>query len=254
MISEETKSQVLVTVKGKVLHIEINNQKRKNALNFNHLTYITKCLEEAKTNDTIHCIYLTGKGDFFTSGNDFNNFSTMSYDEMATGFAKFIDMLIYYPKILIAGINGTCIGMGFTMLMHFDIILSSTDATFMVPFIQTHQVPEGTSSYLFPKLFGKLAAHLLYKGDFITSEEAKSSGLVTKLFDSENFQKEALEYVQDVSNKPLKSLMLYKQMISKYSKERLSEINHFEANELRKSWENPEFQAIINKFVKKPKF
>ncbi len=254
MISEETKSQIIITIRGKLLHIEINNQKRKNALNFNHLTYIMKSLEEAKANDNINCIYLTGKGDFFTSGNDFNNFSSMSYDEMANGFAKFIDYLIYYPKILIAGINGTCIGMGLTMLMHFDIILSSNNATFMVPFIQTFQVPEGTSSYLFPKLFGKLAGHLLYKGDFITSEEAKSSGLVTRIFDSDDFQKKALEYAEDVSNKPLKSLIQYKHMIKKDLNEKLSKVNHYEANELRKSWENIEFQAIINKFVKKPKF
>ncbi len=254
-LNDEIQKTLLISIKDKMLHVVINNPSKRNALSTKHLEYLTEEMEKAKTNNDISCVYITGTGDFFTSGNDFNNFTqNKTKDEMAKGFADFIDFLIFYPKILIAGINGTCIGMGFTMLMHFDIIIASANAIFLVPFIQTLQTPEGTSSFTFPLMFGKVAGHLLYKGDAINSEEAKNFGLVSKIFDVETFSEESYGYAKEVADKPLHSLLKYKEMIKRYSKEKLSDINHYEARELRQSWENPEFKKIIAKFVKKAKF
>mmetsp|Transcript_16703 Transcript_16703/g.17395 ORF Transcript_16703/g.17395 Transcript_16703/m.17395 type:complete len:141 (-) Transcript_16703:62-484(-) len=140
------------------------------------------------------------------------------------------------------------------MLNHFDIVLCSSSAVFLVPFIQTLQVPEGTSSYNFPRIFKKLAGHILYKGDPINADEAKNAGLVSKVFEPEDFKSEAWEYVEAVAKNPLRLLVLYKKMVTKYDKERLREVNDYECKELRASWDHPDFEAIISKFVKKPKF
>lgn len=252
--SNDIKSQLLIEQKNNILTVTINNTKKKNALNFNHLLYLMDKMEEAKSDNNIKAIFITAvKGDFFTSGNDFNNFAMMTKDEMSNGFQKFIDYLIDYPKLLAAGINGTCIGMGFTMLMHFDIVLCSPSASFLVPFIQTMQVPEGTSSYMFPRMFGKLAAHILYKGDPIFAEEAKNFGLVTKVLEENDFRNDCMDYLENITKHPLRLLVLYKSMIKRYDSNFLKEVNKYECSELRKSWDNPEFDNVMKKFVK-PKF
>lgn len=252
--SPQIKEQLIVTINKDILQIVINNPLKKNSLNFQHLLYLMNQMELAKKDDKIKAIYITSvKGDFFTAGNDFNNFGVMGKDDMANGFKDFISYLMNYPKLLIAGINGICIGMGFTMLMHFDIILCSNSANFIVPFIQTLQVPEGTSSYCFPRLFGKFAAHILYKGGSVTSEEAKNFGLVTKVFKDDTFQEDSLEYIFSITKNPLRLLIKYKHMITKYDKELLMKVNEYEVKELRDSWDHPDFDKIIKKFVK-PKF
>ena len=143
------KKQIIAeNITENILSIRLDIPKKKNALHAHHLSYIVTLLENAKEDSQVKIVYITGTGDNFTSGNDFNSFADLTFDEMAEGFRKFIEYLIYYPKVLVAGVNGMNIGMGFTMLMHFDIILCSDNAFFQVPFIQTLQAPEGTSSAL----------------------------------------------------------------------------------------------------------
>lgn len=249
-VDDDIKKTMIVTKENGYIKAVINRQNKKNAMNRMHLEYLSSVLENSLKDDSIKGFYITGEGDFFTSGNDFNNFVSASKDEMVNGFKSFIEYLMDYPKLLIAGVNGTCIGMGFTMLMHFDIVLCSESAIFLTPFIQTFQVPEGTSSYMFPKIFGKLAAHILYAGQPINSEEAKFSGLVTKVYDNDSFKANAEEYVESVCKNPLRLLTLYKKMMTKHDKEYLKKVNGEECVELRNSWEHKEFQDIIKKFVK----
>lgn len=247
---DEIKKTMIITKENGYIKAVINRQNKKNAINAMHLKYLSSFMESSIKDDSIKAFYITGEGEFFTSGNDFNNFVTQTKDEMANGFKNFIEFLMDYPKLLVAGVNGTCIGMGFTMLMHFDIVLCTESAIFLTPFIQTFQVPEGTSSYMFPKIFGKLAAHILYSGQPINSEEAKTSGLVTRVFDNDSFKSNAEEYVENVCKNPLRLLVLYKKMITKHEKEHLKKVNIEECIELRNSWEHKEFQDIIKKFVK----
>ena len=249
-ITKEEREQIAIFNEGTFLKVVINNPKKKNALNTKHLLILLEAMEKAKQDENIRAVYVTAEGDFFTSGNDFNNFTMMTKDQMVENFKNFMNYLIDYPKLLVAGINGPCIGMGFTMLVHFDIVLCSTNAMFLVPFIQTLQVPEGTSSYIFPRLFGKLAGQILYKGDPITSEEAKNSGLVAKVFDAEDFKVNSLDYVKDLCKHPTRLLTLYKQMITKYDKNIMKEVNSYECQELRKSWDHQDFSNIMKKFTK----
>ena len=245
-----------------ILIFQIDNPKKKNSLNANHLKIIKDSMQKAINNVNIKCILFCNKNDseYFTSGNDFNNFGILTYDEMASLFEDFINFLIKYPKILVAAVNGICVGMGVTMLCHFDIVLASERARFWVPFIQTLQVPEGTSSYMFPKLMGKLAGHMLYAGQGIDVNEAKSGGLVTAIIDSDSednkndvFFENTLDYVNNICKNSTNILMKFKSMIKKHEIDFLIKINKEEVKMLRESWDDQNFKNIMKKFVK-PKF
>ena len=119
---DEIKKTMIVTKENGYIKAVINRQNKKNAINAMHLKYLSSIMDSSIKDDSIKAFYITGEGEFFTSGNDFNNFVSQTKDEMANGFKNFIEFLMDYPKLLIAGVNGTCIGMGFTMLMHFDIV------------------------------------------------------------------------------------------------------------------------------------
>lgn len=238
-----------------ILTLKLNNLRRKNSITSMTFKKIIEILEKSKTDDKIKIIYFSSTGDFFSSGSDFNNFNDASMDEIIFMFEKFVNTLIEYPKVLIAGVNGVSIGISFTMLAFFDIVLCSDNAFFQVPFIQTYQTPEACSSYLFPLLLGKsMAGHLLLNGGPMTAEEAKNLGFVAKIYSQDSFEKDAYEYVEGVAKYPLKSLNKIKGMINKHSIKFLNQVNKEECYELRESWRQKEFENIIRKFSKKPKF
>lgn len=243
-----------------ILTIKLHNIRRKNSITFKIFKKIISMFEKAKTDDSVKVVYFSSTGDFFSSGSDFNNFNEGSMDELIQMFESFVNTLIEFPKVLIAGVNGVAIGISFSMLAMFDIVLCSDTAFFQVPFIQTYQTPEACSSYLFPVVFGKsMASHLLLNGGPMTAEEAKNLGFVAKIFSNDSFEKDAYEYVKGVSKYPLKMLNKIKTMINKHSIEHLKKVNREECVELRESWNQKEFENIIAKFAKKkpstkPKF
>lgn len=255
LLKPDPSEELMVYFDSGVLVMKVNRPKKKNSLTFLMLDQLMEICERALKNDKIKVIYFTSVGDVFSSGNDFNNFQLKKFDEMIEKFEQFIKYLINYPKVLIGAVNGMSIGVSFTMLALFDIVLASDTAFFQVPFIQTHQTPEGCSSYLFPLLLGKgTSGHLLLNGGPLMAKEAKELGFVSKLFEEETFASDALEYAKNTAKFANKSLMNIKKMINLNLREKLLEVNSSECKALRASWDNPDFKTIIKKFVKNPKF
>jgi peroxisomal 3,2-trans-enoyl-CoA isomerase len=235
-----------------ILTIKLNNIRRKNSITIKIFRKIMAMFEKAKTDENIKVVYFSSTGDFFSSGSDFNNFNEGSMDELIQMFESFINALIEFPKVLIAGVNGVAVGVSFSMLAMFDIVLCSDTAFFQVPFIQTFQTPEACSSYLFPIMFGKsMAGHLLLNGGPMTAEEAKNLGFVAKIFSNDSFENDAYEYVKGVAKYPLRMLNKIKSMINKHSIDHLKKVNKEECVELRESWNQKEFENTIAKFAKK---
>jgi peroxisomal 3,2-trans-enoyl-CoA isomerase len=248
-------NDLIITSEKGVLTLRLNRPTKKNAMTSKMLSQMVSAMEKAKTDDNTKVIYFTATGEVFSSGNDFNNFAEKTFDEMITDFEGFINYLIEYPKVMIAGVNGMCIGMSFTFLTLFDIVLASDNAFFLAPFIQTLQTPEALSSITFPVLLGKsMAGHLLINGGEMTAEEAKNLGFVTKVYESKSFAEDAYEYVLACAKHPVKNMMQIKEMINRNFRKQWHEVNSKECKDLRSSWDDKAFKDIMRKFVKNAKF
>jgi peroxisomal 3,2-trans-enoyl-CoA isomerase len=95
-------------------------------------------------------------------------------------------VLTAYPKVLIAAVHGASIGWGCTQLSSFDLIYAYTTAFFQTPFASLGIVPEGGSSYNFPKSMGKARSNsLLLAGDRLSAHEAWVGGLITGVVEAE---------------------------------------------------------------------
>jgi peroxisomal 3,2-trans-enoyl-CoA isomerase len=106
--------------------------------------------------------------------------------EVAAGSALSA-VLTTYPKILIAAVHGASIGWGCTQLSSFDLIYAHQSAFFQTPFASLGIVPEGGSSYNFPKAMGKARANaLLLAGDRLTAHQAWVGGLITGVVEAES--------------------------------------------------------------------
>uniref|UniRef100_A0A8C3QZL6 Enoyl-CoA delta isomerase 2 n=2 Tax=Cyanoderma ruficeps TaxID=181631 RepID=A0A8C3QZL6_9PASS len=252
---------IIVTTKNNITKIMFNRPDRKNAINQQMYREIIRALEEAGKNDSTIAV-ITGNGDYYSSGNDLNNFTKVQPGDMekmakdgALLLKDFVDHFIDFPKPLVAVVNGPAIGICVTVLGLCDLVYASDRATFHSPFSQLGQSPEGCSSYLFPKIMGLAkASEMLLFNKKLTAAEACAQGFVTEVFPDSSFQKEVWARLEAYASLPKNSLAVSKQLLRSMEKEKLHAINSRECEVLTERWLSDEcVNAIVSFFQKKSK-
>ncbi|NWT25024.1 ECI2 isomerase, partial [Cardinalis cardinalis] len=252
---------LIVTTKNNITKIMFNRPDKKNAINHQMYREVIKALEEAGKNDSTIAV-ITGNGDYYSSGNDLNNFTNVQPGEMekmakegAVLLKDFVGHFIDFPKPLIAVVNGPAIGICVTVLGLCDLVYASDRATFHSPFSQLGQSPEGCSSYLFPKIMGLAkASEMLLFNKKLTAAEACAQGLVTEVFPDSSFQKEVWARLEAFASLPKNSLAVSKQLLRSWEKEKLHAVNSRECEVLIERWLSDEcVNAIVSFFQKKSK-
>ncbi|KAJ6664457.1 hypothetical protein lerEdw1_007114, partial [Lerista edwardsae] len=242
---------LLVTRENNITKITLNRPDKKNAINVMMYREIMRALEEAAKDDSALTV-ITGSGDYYSSGNDFNNFEEILEEQLFTNFQNFVNHFIEFPKPLVAVVNGPAIGLPVTLLALFDLVYATERAVFLTPFTQLGQTPEGCSTYTFPKIMGpaKANAMLLFNKQ-LTASEACAQGLVTEVFADSAFQGEVWTRLKAYAKLPKNTLALSKQLIRSVEKDILHAVNLRECQQLVEGYLSDERKNAIASFFQK---
>jgi enoyl-CoA hydratase/carnithine racemase len=200
----------------------MNRPKQKNAFNLAMWRDMREALVDARADDSVRTVVVTGAEGAFTAGQDLGEMSSGAAAAAAPSddaigvspFGQFMDELCAFDKPLIAAVNGVGVGLGLTLLLHCDYVYISRTARLRAPFITLGVVPEAASSYLLPALLGwRQAVDLLFESEFLTAERAHELGLATHLCDPESLLEEALGRAERLARKPLGSLRWTKRLL-----------------------------------------
>ncbi|TGZ63164.1 hypothetical protein CRM22_007079 [Opisthorchis felineus] len=252
------------TVSGNgILQICLNRPEKKNAITREMYECWTELLNDAAVNSDIKVVAVTGKGDYFSSGNDLRATVKPIQDghsvlEVARAgrdlLNRFVNAYINFPKPLVGLVNGPAIGISVTTLGLYDYVLASDNATFQTPFVATGQTPEGCSSYTFPRLMGPMIANdMLLFGRKLSASEACSYGLVTRVVPQSEFSEECSKFLNSVVGMPAETLRLSKETIRIRDRETLVSVNALECDRLMERWTSPEFIQAVTAFVQRKK-
>jgi len=260
MISSEPQFTSLETsFDSKIFIIRFNRPKRKNAISLDTYKEVIEALEYAKNNVKIQVVVFTGNGDHYSSGNDLSVFMDMSDEQSINSklehaknlLIDFVNAFIYFPKILVAAVNGPAIGIAATSLAHFDFVYGSSSCSISTPFVPLAQSPEACSSHLFPERMGHLKANeVLLLGKKLNAQEALRFGFLNDIYsDNELFEK-VMSIARKLSESPPESLIQSKKLIRSHEiLKNLEEINRKEVDILVSRWKSTEFMETIMKFM-----
>lgn len=193
MITSEVINQVRI--------IRLNRPEKMNALTRDMYGDLARLLNEAAGDFAIRAVLLSSVGDHFTAGNDIMDFMNNPPTAEDSTVALFLGALLNFPKPLIASVKGNAVGVGTTMLLHCDVVVASTSASFSMPFTSLGLVPEAGSSLLFPALVGhQRAAKIFLTGEKFGAEVARELGLVAEVAGDSDAQ--ALVIAQLIAEQP----------------------------------------------------
>ncbi|MEM7356916.1 MAG: enoyl-CoA hydratase-related protein [Acidobacteriota bacterium] len=178
-------SNLLLNDEDGVRYIALNRPEKKNSVTPELAVDLRSALADAQDDDSVRVVVVHGAGDTFCAGADLNVFLAIGRGELE-GPMKVGTLhrhLRDFPKPLIAAVHGQAVGMGVTLLPHFDMVYAADDASFLTPFVRLGLVLEFGSSFTLSRLIGRQRANELIMGARpLDAPTAESWGLVNRVF------------------------------------------------------------------------
>src|SRR5215212_10057209 len=164
---------VQVRQDGPVLAITLARPERRNAITVAMYAALADAFESIVGDPTVRLVTFRGEGQDFAAGNDLADFlNALPRDTTEIPVWRFLRALVACEAPILAAVHGNCVGIGTTMLLHCDLVISDETARLSMPFVDLGLVPEAASSLLLPRLAGRMrAARYLLLGEAFGVDE-----------------------------------------------------------------------------------
>lgn len=241
-----TQEDLICKQQDGVLTITFNRPNKKNALDKAMYQAINEALLQAERNPQIRVVLIRGQASAFTAGNDLNDFNARKHGEKSSAIVL-LETLHQFEKPIVAAVAGVAVGIGVTMLLHMDLVYTSPETRFRMPFINLGVVPEGASSLLLPMRIGhQRAAKLLMLGDFFTASEAVEFGIASEEISLDDLFEHAENTALRLSKLPAQAMRTTKKLMKQSLKDQISETIEREAALFSTMIQTEESQALRN--------
>ena len=212
----DTSNEIITESREHILRIKINRPQKKNALTIAMYAAMADAIIQADEDGDIRVIFLQGTADCFTAGNDLQDFKDYRPDGDVRPANPFLVAIRRVKKPMVAAVGGMAVGLGTTMLLHFDLVYAGESAQFRLPFVNLGLCPEAASSFLLPRLIGHhRASELLLLGEFFSAAKAREIGLVNAVYPDSELIDEAFVQAQKLAQQPPASVRLTKALLKR---------------------------------------
>jgi enoyl-CoA hydratase/carnithine racemase len=173
-----------------------------NTYTYEMMRELDECILKARFDPEVHVIVVRGSGEkFFCAGADINMLTT------ADPYFKYffclhanetLNRLEQTPKLVIAALNGHCVGGGLEIAMAADIrIAKKNSGKIGLPEVALGVLPGTGGTQRMSRLIGKSKAiELMAMGSTFSFDEAQTYGLVNQILESDNFFDQVLDYAR----------------------------------------------------------
>ena len=215
-----------------VARLVLARPEARNAQNKKMTYELNDAFDRAAQDDEIAVIILSADGPHFSSGHDLRDRAPLSDFTPVSNWGGFTrpgaegmmaaEQEIYMgmcwrwrnlPKPTIAQVHGKTIAGGLMLAWVCDLIIASDDATFSDPVVAFGV--NGVEYFAHPWEVGvRKAKEMLFTGEVITAEEARSLGMVNHVVPRDELPGFTLEMAEKIAQRPSMGLRLAKQSVN----------------------------------------
>ncbi len=195
-------TRVGYTVDAGVAVLELN-EPPANCYSFELMRELDDAILKARFDDDVHVIVLRGAGEkFFCAGADIAMLDrvTPRYKYYFCLHAnETLNRLEQTPKLVLAALNGHCVGGGFEVALAADMRVARRDGGKIgLPEVQLGVLPGTGGTQRLARLVGKARAlELMTRGTTMSFEDAQELGLVNHVYESDGFMDHVLETARE---------------------------------------------------------
>ena len=200
-MATETQRLVNYRTESGIAVIELNDPPA-NTYSYEMNRQLDHAILLARMNNSVYVIVLTGVGDkFFCAGANIQMLAkvdaTFKY-YFCLHANETLLRLENTPKLVIAALNGHCVGGGLEVAMAADLRIARKDGGKIgLPEVNLGVLPGTGGTQRLSRMVGKSKAiELMATGKTFSFEDAKQLGLVNDIFERENFMEHVLAYAR----------------------------------------------------------
>ncbi len=187
--AEDGQDEVLYHAADEIATITLNRPAALNALNRPARRALLSALGQARDDEAVRVVVLTGAGRAFSVGQDVaelvSNYegappalARLIYDE----WAPLVEAMRRLPKPVIAAVNGAAAGGGLSLALAADIRLAEARTRFIAAFVGVGLVPDSGAAHQLVRLLGlSKAMEMSLTGQPLSAAEALSLGLIAQV-------------------------------------------------------------------------
>jgi enoyl-CoA hydratase len=198
---EATKQLINYCVDAGVAVIELSDPPA-NTYTYEMNRQLDEAILKARMDNDVYVIVLTGAGDkFFSAGANIK--MLVSVDPTFKYYFclhanETLLRLEHTPKLVIAALNGHCVGGGLEIAMAADIRIARQEAGKVgLPEVNLGVLPGTGGTQRLSRIVGKSKAiELMVTGNTFSFEEAKELGIVNDIYERDHFMENIMEYAR----------------------------------------------------------
>jgi len=199
-------------------YIEIAKPKA-NTYDLAMMREMDEAIEELRFDDNARVVVLASSvPGFFSAGADIEMLKQSQPDFKAMFCLHCQETLNKFastPKIVIAAINGHCVGGGLEIALSTDLrMMAKESGKIGLPEVTLGVLPGTGGTQRLPRLIGtSRALDMMITGKLLSPDEALSIGLVNYVFPKESFEKDVQAYATALAHGPARAVSLIKRSV-----------------------------------------
>lgn len=204
---------------GRIATLTINRPEALNALNGALLDEMDQVVSQLEKDLEIAVLIITGAGRSFAAGADIAEMANytpeqaLSYARKGACLFRRIELL---PQVVIASINGFCLGGGCELAMACDLRIASDKAKMGQPETGLGIPPGFGGTQRLPRLVGiERAKELIFTARVVRADEALAIGLVGSVVPHEDLPVKTKELADSIAARSRSALRLAKMAINR---------------------------------------
>ncbi|MBL0944027.1 MAG: enoyl-CoA hydratase/isomerase family protein [Hydrogenophaga sp.] len=206
---------------GATLVLTISNPEHRNALGPELYAAGIEALSVAEGNPDVRSVIITGEGSHFCAGGNLQRLLANRQKapevqaQSIDGLHGWIEAIRACPKPVIAAVEGSCAGAGFSLALACDFIVAADNAVFVMAYSGVGLSPDGGGSWSLARMLPRATAmQLLMGGERVGAPRLQQLGVVNTVVEPGAALGQALALAERLNARAPNALASVKELVN----------------------------------------
>lgn len=257
-------SDIWTDITGGVARLRFNRPEARNPLTMTGVAQVIDFLRAVDSTPGLRCLAISGAGDHFMAGGDFDNFTSglaKPEAQIAADFEqKALDQIPIWTTLerldipVVCSVRGYAVGGALSFVAGADLAIASQTACFILGHVKMGLPPDAATTYFLPRAVGaRRAKQIAFFGDRLLAEEARELGLVNWVVPDDKLEEKTEEVIARLASGPTLAIAEGRRLINDSLQSSISEQLTAEAQALARCSTSHDMREGVATMIEKRK-